>query len=124
MSNKTTGDENAKNPTAKKASAKLVLDGKVDSLEIAKQKRIKKALDDAAAILDKEKVKYFLGAIDAQPNSPDGGKAFVQSDISGNDFCYILDLALPTNQDLINVGIYIGQVIQARNKKPVTLKGN
>lgn len=122
MSNKTTGDEIAKKPTAKKASAKLSID-KADP-EVEKQKRIKKALDDAAAILDKEKVKYFLGAIDAQPNSPDGGKAFVQSDITGNDFCYILDLALPTNQDLVNVGIYIGQVIQARNKKPVTLKGN
>lgn len=122
MSNKTTGDENAKKPTAKRASVKLVL-SKADP-EVEKQIRIKKALDDAAAILDKEKVKYFLGAIDAQPNSPDGGKAFVQSDITGNDFCYILDLALPTNQDLVNVGIYIGQVIQARNKKPVTLKGN
>ena len=92
--------------------------------DVAKQERIKKALDELGKVMEAEGVKYFAGAVDKNPKAPDGGKAYVQSDITGTDFCYILDLALPTNQDLINVGIYVGQVIQARNKKVQTLKGN
>lgn len=108
-------------PSAQKSKAPLKIDQEAD-----KQKRIKKALDAAAKILEAEGAKFFLSAIDVQPKSPDGGKAYVQSDIKGQEFCYVLDLAFPTGQDLINLGIYVGQLIQARSKNnaPVTLKGN
>lgn len=98
--------------------------GVTPTLEVQRQERIKNILDTAGKALEAEGVKYFAGAVDKKPEDPDGGKAYVQSDIMGVDFCYILDLALPTNQDLINVGIYLGQVIQGRKKKPQTLKGN
>lgn len=83
----------------------------------AKSKRINKIMDDAAKALDAEGVKYFLGVVDRQPQANDGGKAYAQSDISGEEFCYILDIALPTRQDVVNLGIYVGQLLTARNKK-------
>ena len=85
--------------------------------EEQKQARIKKVLDDAAKKLEKEGVKYFLGAVDKQPNQPDGGKVYAQSELAGEDFCYILDVALPTRQDVINLGIWVGQLINSRNTK-------
>lgn len=81
-----------------------------------KEKRIKTILDDAAKALEKEGVKYFLGVVDRQPQESDGGKAYAQSDVSGEDMGYILDMALPTRQDVINLGIWVGQLITARNK--------
>lgn len=81
-----------------------------------KQNRIKKIMDDAAKALEAEGVKYFIGVVDRQPKEPDGGKAYAQSDVTGEDFCYILDMALPTRQDVINLGIWVGQLITARKK--------
>lgn len=80
-----------------------------------KQERIKKILDDAGKALEAEGVKYFLGVIDRQPSAPDGGQAYTRSDITGEEFCYILDLALPTREDIINLGIWVGQLITARS---------
>ncbi len=81
-----------------------------------KQNRIKKIMDDAANALEAEGVKYFIGVVDRQPKEPDGGKAYAQSDITGEDFCHILDMALPSRRDLINLGIWVGQLINSRKK--------
>lgn len=90
-----------------------------------KEKTINKILDDARAALEKVGVKYFIGVVDKNPKSPDGGKVYANMDIDATDFIYILDIAMPTNQDITNLGIYVGQLINARlRKKPQTLKGN
>lgn len=94
------------------------------SAEKRKQNRIKRVMDDAAKALEAEGVKYFIGVVDKQPAQTDGGKAYAQSDVTGEDFAYILDMALPTSQDVINLGIWVGQLIQARSKKTQTIKGN
>lgn len=107
----------------KKTVAVLTVGSKKTAEEL-RQDNIKNILETAGKQLDALGVKYFAGVLDKQPNTPDGGKAYVQSDIEGNDFGYILDMAFPTNQDIISLGIYVGQVIQSRNKKPQTLKGN
>lgn len=82
-----------------------------------KQNRIKKIMDDAATALEAEGVKYFIGVVDRQPKEPDGGKAYAQSDVTGEDMRYILDMALPTRQDLISLGIWVGQLITARERE-------
>lgn len=71
-------------------------------------------MDEAAKKLEAEGVKYFIGVVDRQPKATDGGKAYAQSDIQGEDFCYILDIALPEREDVVNLGIWVGQLIQAR----------
>lgn len=81
----------------------------------AKQKRIKKVMDDAAKKLEKEGVKYFIGVVDRQPTHTDGGKVYTQLDATGEDFIHILDVALPTRQDAINLGIWVGQILNSRN---------
>lgn len=73
-----------------------------------KQKRIKKIMDDAAKALEAEGAKYFMGVLDH-----DGDKAYVQSDIKGEDFYYILKLALPKREDAVNLGIWVGQLLQS-----------
>ena len=83
---------------------------------MTKQERINKILDDAGEALKAEGVKYFLGVVDRQPKAPDGGRAYVQSDISGEEFGYILDMALQTSQDLVHVGIQLGRLITARKR--------
>ena len=83
---------------------------------MSKEERINKILDDAGKALEAEGVKYFLGVIDRQPKAPDGGKAYVQSDIKGEEMCYILDIAFPTRQDLISLGVWVGQLLTARNR--------
>lgn len=88
--------------------------------EEAKQKRVKKIMDDAAKKLEKEGVKYFVGVVDRQPQATDGGKVYTQLDATGEDFIHILDVALPTRQDAINLGIWVGQILNARN--PSNLK--
>lgn len=82
-----------------------------------KQKRINKIVDDAAKALEAEGVKYFIGVVDRQPKEADGGKVFTQVDVSGEDMCYIMDIAFPTREDAINLGIWAGQIIMQRNKK-------
>lgn len=88
-----------------------------DSTQEEKSQRINAIMESAAKALEAEGVKYFLGVVDRQPQSIDGGKAYAQSDVSGEDFCYILDMALPTRQDVVNLGIYVGQLLTARTKK-------
>jgi hypothetical protein len=91
------------------------------SQQLRKQNRIKKIIDDAAKALEAEGVKYFIGVVDRQPKAPNGGKAYAQSDIKGEDFCYILDMALPTRQDLVNLGIWVGQLLTARKNENRTI---
>lgn len=81
------------------------------SQEIRKQNRIKKIMDDAAKALEAEGVKYFIGVVDRQPKASDGGKAYAQSDITGEDMCFILDISLPTRQDKVNLGIWLGRLL-------------
>lgn len=81
-----------------------------------KQERINKILDDAAKALADEGVKYFMGVVDKQPKDPDGGKAYVSSDVKGEDMCYILSMAFPSRQDVINLGIWVGQLITSRKQ--------
>lgn len=71
-------------------------------------------MDALAKKLEAEGVKYFIGVVDKDPKASDGGKAYAQSDCSGEDMCYILDMALPTRQDVINLGIWVGQLIKSR----------
>lgn len=87
--------------------------------DAAKQARIRKVMDDAAKKLEREGVKYFIGVVDKDPKREDGGKAYAQSDVTGEDFTHILDMALPTRQDVVNLGIWVGQLIHARAKAPL-----
>jgi len=73
-----------------------------------KQKRIKQIVDDAAKALEAEGVKYFIGALDHE-----GDKAYERADLKGEDFYYILKLALPTKEDAQNLGIWAMQLIQS-----------
>jgi hypothetical protein len=82
-----------------------------------KQNRIKKILDDTAKLLEAEGVKYFIGVVDRQPKDPDGGKAYAQSDVTGEDMTHILDMAFPTREDLKHLGIWVGQLIIARKRE-------
>lgn len=83
-----------------------------------KQKRINAIIDEAATKLKAEGVRYFIGVIDREPT---GGKVYLQSDVRGEDFPCLLEVALPTMQDTINLGIWAGKLIAARakcDKKP------
>lgn len=83
-----------------------------------RQKRIKTIMDNAALQLDKEGVKYFIGVADRNDTSVEGGKAYVKSECNGEDFTVFLNLALPTRQDIINLGIWVGGILNMR-KQPV-----
>jgi len=94
--------------------------------EVEKQNRIKQIMDEAAKKLESEGVKYFIGVVDRQPKSTDGGKAYAQSDVTGEDMCFILDIALPRREDVVNLGIWVGQLLTARTKeqKEIAKKAN
>lgn len=79
-----------------------------------KQERINKIIDDAAKALKAEGVKFFIGAVDRQPEAKDGGKAWAATDVNGDDMGYILELALPTREELVNLGIWLGRLITAK----------
>jgi hypothetical protein len=81
------------------------------------EKQVKAILDDAAKKLDALGVKYFMGVVDRQPAAPDGGKAYSQANVTGEDMCIILDIALPTRQDAVNLGIWVGMILNNRGKK-------
>lgn len=72
-------------------------------------------IDTAAAELEKLGLKYFIGGVDRQPAATDGGKVYTSSAMNGEDFTYMLDIALPTKQDAINLGIWVGQIVQLRS---------
>lgn len=82
-----------------------------------KQKRIRTIMDNAALQLEKENVKYFVGVTDRHDTTEPGGKAYVKSDCNGEDFTVMLNLALPTRQDIVNLGIWVGGVLNARKPK-------
>lgn len=79
---------------------------------------INEALDKVGKILDKAGVKYFLGVVDKADN-----KVYSKTDISGDEMTYLLDAALPSNDDIISLGIWVGQILARRkrnNKKTST----
>lgn len=76
--------------------------------------RICAIIDTAARDLEAEGVKYFIGVVDRQPQAADGGKAYAASDVTGEDMHHILDMAMPTREDLTNLGLYVGRLIIAR----------
>lgn len=79
-----------------------------------KQKKINKLMDDTAKKLDALGVKYFIGVVDRQPQEADGGKAYSQANVTGEDMAIILDIALPTRQDAVNLGIWVGNILSNR----------
>lgn len=81
-----------------------------------KRRRINKALDDCKAKLDAEGCKFFLTAIDRDKDDPEGGKVIVNSDINGEDFTHVLQVALPDRKDLINLGIWVGTALSETRK--------
>ena len=72
-------------------------------------------VDKAAEDLGKLGLKFFIGVVDKQPTASDGGKVYTQSEMNGEDFTYMLDIALPTRQDAVNLGIWVGQIVQLRS---------
>lgn len=80
-----------------------------------KQKRINAIIDEAATKLQAEGVRYFIGVIDR--DTAPTGKIYLQSDVKGEDFPCLLEVALPTMQDTINLGIWVGKLIAARSKR-------
>lgn len=74
-------------------------------------------MDEAAEKLKALEVKYFLGVVDIQPTASDGGKAYTQANATGEDFAIILDVALPTRQDAVNLGIWVGTILANRSKE-------
>lgn len=105
-------EENYTNTGRKDSPAVQAFKGETDERNDA----IHAIIDKAAADLQKLGVKYFIGALDRQPTT-DGGKAYSFLDMVGEDFVHILDMALPTRQDAVNLGIWVGHLIQARKPK-------
>ena len=81
--------------------------------QAGKDARLAKILDDAGAALKAEGVKYFLGVVDRQPEAEDGGKVHTQSEIENTDFVFILDAAFPTRKDLVDLGLWVGRMLNA-----------
>lgn len=110
--------DNKKKPALSKTSP--AVDALAGAIENTREKEIHRIIDTAAASMEALGMKFFIAGIDRQPQAADGGKVYTQSDMKGNDFCYMLDVALPTKEDAINLGIYIGQVIQLRTNNNKT----
>lgn len=80
-----------------------------------KQAKIKSVIEKAEKELTALGASHFLAATDI--DAPGGGWLVVQNSMNGSEFCCILDAAFPAKQDVINLGVYIGQVMIARNKQ-------
>lgn len=84
-----------------------------------KNERIAGLVARCAAGLEAEGVKYFIGIVDRDEKDAHGGKAYSQSDCKGEDMEQVLAMMLPTNQDLISMGIWLGRLIQFRKEQKV-----
>lgn len=80
--------------------------------ENEKQIRLRAILEEAGRQLEAEGVQYFIGVVDVK-----NGNAWVQSDVKGENFVHMLGMAFPTKQDAINLGIYVGTLLQGFDKK-------
>lgn len=82
------------------------------------QKRVKinKILDDAEKELIALGCPHFLAAIDRDTRDAEGGKVFVNSELTGPDMSVIMQHAFPSNKDLIFLGLHVGNEIMRRNK--------
>lgn len=82
-----------------------------------KQNRINQTIEDAAKALEAEGVKFFIGVLDHQPKEPNGGNAYVRSDVSGDDFFYMLKMAMNTREDVTALGVQVGKLLLDFNKR-------
>lgn len=90
----------------------------ISGLELEEKRvQINKILDDAQDALKALGCPYFLAALDRDTRDPDGGKVFVNSELTGPDMSVIMQHAFPSNKDLIFLGIHVGNEIQRRNKE-------
>jgi len=78
---------------------------------MGKTERINKILDEAEKALKREKAQYFIGAINREE-----GMVHTVSDLKDNDIGVILHTAMPTRRDLVNLGLYVGGLLSAREK--------
>lgn len=81
-----------------------------------KRERINEVLDEAQKIFEEMGCKYFLAALDRDPRDTDGGKVFVNLDVTGSDMPVILKHSFPSNKDMAALGIWVGNEIMRRNK--------
>jgi hypothetical protein len=81
---------------------------------VGKEARINQILDRAGAALTAEGVQYFLGVVDRQPQAEDGGKVYTQTDIKSENMIFIFDAALPTREDLVSMGVWVGTMLNSR----------
>lgn len=81
--------------------------------QAGKDERLKAILEKAGAAIDAEKVEYFLGVVHLQPENEDGGKVHVQHELKPSTFLYLLDAAEPTREDLVRIGMWVGQRLNA-----------
>lgn len=80
-----------------------------------RNKQVKQIIEAAAKELEGMGVKYVIGTVDRQKDDPNGGKAFFQSDVKGEDFQIILGLALPDRQDKVNAAIWLGNLLEQKD---------
>lgn len=88
-----------------------------DKRKLAKlrEDKIKAIIDTAAEQLRAEGVKFLLGAVDRQPEDPDGGRAYCEGDADADDFICIIDMALPKREDLVQLGFWVGTILTSKN---------
>lgn len=84
-----------------------------------RNERIAAAVGLCAAVLESEKVKYYIAVVDRDDTDPHGGKAYSQMDCTGADMELALDMLLQTPADLVNFGTYLGRIIQNRKEQKV-----
>lgn len=84
-----------------------------------RNERIASAVGACAAVLEAEKVKYYIAVVDRDDTDPNGGKAYSQMDCTGADMELALSMLLQSHEDVVNFGIYLGRIIQARKQQTV-----
>lgn len=107
--------ENATNPMLKKLADKHGVE-LVNGTLAEKHLHIHKVLDDAQKALENLGCSHFLAAIDRDVRDADGGKVFVNSEITGPDMAALMQHAFPSDKDLIFLGLHVGNEIMRRNK--------
>lgn len=86
----------------------------MNTINMIKEERIRAILEHTGKQLEAEGVQYFLGVVDKQPDTADGGKVHTQTDIESGNMIYIIDAAFPTRQDVVNLGVWVGGLLNAR----------
>lgn len=81
------------------------------------EEEVKQLVEELGAKFEALGVKYFIGTVDRDEKHPEGGTAISQFDATGEDLSIIFDMALPTKEDAINMGVWIGNVLHRRNQE-------